>query len=111
MSYTIVVLPQAEEDADRIYRWIAERSLAGAGRWYEQFLAVLHRLASDAQSCPLAPEDEHVIPEIRQILFKTKKGLRYRVLFSIAATTVRVLHVRGPGQELLGPDQLRLPDH
>ena len=106
MNYTVVVLPEAEQDAHRIYRWIAERSPRGADRWYEQFLAALRRLASDAEACALAPENEHVVPEIRQLLFKTKKGLRYRLLFSIAAAAVRVLHVRGPGQQLLGPSEL-----
>ncbi len=36
MNYTVLVLPEAEQDAHRIYRWIAERSPRGADRWYEQ---------------------------------------------------------------------------
>lgn len=110
MKYTVIVLPQAEQDADGIHRWIAERSAEGADRWYSQFLAALHRLASDADVCGLAPENELVVQEIRQALFKTRKGLRYRVLFSIAGTEVWVLHVRGPGQRLLDPSELRDTD-
>ncbi len=106
MTYTVVILPEAEQDAHRIYRWIAERSPRGADRWYERFLAALRRLVSEAEVCALAPENEYVEPEIREILFKTQKGLRYRLLFSIEGRTVRVLHVRGPGQELLGPGEL-----
>ncbi len=109
MNCTVIILPEADQDADRIYRWIAERSTGGANRWYEQFLGALRRLVSDAEVCGLAPENEYVDPEIRQLSFKTRKGLRYRILFSITGGTVHVLHVRGPGQSLLGPDELRSP--
>jgi plasmid stabilization system protein ParE len=107
MKYTLLVLPEAEQDADRIYRWIAERSPAGADRWYEEFAATLRRIASEAECCALAPENVYVTAEIRQILFKTKNGLRYRILFSVAGQTVRVLHVRGPGQRPLDHSELR----
>jgi hypothetical protein len=36
-------------------------------------------------------------------LFKTRKGLYYRILYSIFKTRVVVLHVRGPGQEFVRP--------
>lgn len=106
MSYSVIVLPEAEQDADRIYRWIAERSADGAERWYDRFLAALRTLAFDAKICGLAPEDEYVTQEVRQLLFKTPKGLRYRVLLTITADTVYVLHVRGPGQRLIAPDEM-----
>lgn len=107
MNYSVVILPEAEQDAHHIYRWIAERSVDGADRWYDRFLASLHRIAADAKICGLAPENEHVEQEIRQLLFKTPKGLRYRVLLTIVETTVYVLHVRGPGQRLVAPDDMR----
>lgn len=109
MSYTVLVLPEAEQDADRIYRWIAERSPGGADRWYEEFLAVIRDLKSKAELYGLAPESEHVAQEIRHRFFKTRKGLPYRVLFTITGAIVYVLHVRGPGQQLLGPDEVRTP--
>ncbi len=59
--------------------------------------------------CGQAPESEYVVEEIRQFFFKTRRGLRYRALFSISGVKIYVLHVRGPGQELLGPDELRTP--
>ena len=109
MSYTVIVLPEAEQDADRIYQWIAERSPAGARRWYEQFLAAIRGVASNPKTHGLAPESDRVEREIRQLFFRTRRGLRYRVLFTVTELTVYVLHVRGPGQRLLGPDDFRTP--
>lgn len=40
-------------------------------------------------------------------MFKTRKGRKYRVLFTIQDQTAIILHVRGPGQDLLDPDDLR----
>jgi plasmid stabilization system protein ParE len=109
MSYTVIVLPEAEQDADRIYEWIVDRSQGGADSWYTQFLEAIRGLASKAEMYGLAPESEHVQQEIRQLFFKTRKGLRYRVLFAVAGGTIYVLHVRGPGQPLLGSHEIREP--
>lgn len=110
MTWQVVILPEAEQDADRIYRWIVERSKDGADRWYNRFLAAMRSLAFSAETHGLAPESEHVAQDIRQLLFKTTKGLRYRILFTITSTTVYVLHVRGPGQQLVGHGELRSSD-
>jgi hypothetical protein len=56
---------------------------------------------------PLAVESEHVDAEIREVLFKTRRGLVYRLLFTIRQSHVFVLHVRGPGQDWIGSDELR----
>ena len=109
MSYTVIVLPEAEEDADHFYRWLAERSPAGADSWYVEFLSAIRGLTSQPGMYGRAPESEHVEEEIRQLFLKTRKGLRYRVLFAITGTTVYVLHVRGPGQRLLAPKEVRKP--
>ena len=55
------------------------------------------------------PEDEDHEEEIRHILFKTRRGKTYRAIFIIRTDTVFVLHVRGPGQDLIAPDELRFP--
>jgi plasmid stabilization system protein ParE len=109
MKYTVIVLPEAEQDADDIYRWLAARTATGAGRWYGEFLGAIHSLRFEAANCALALESERVGEEIRQLIFNTRKGLRYRILFAIRETVVYVLHVRGPGQESLSPEDMRRP--
>jgi plasmid stabilization system protein ParE len=103
------VLPEAEKDIDQNYIWIAKRSREGAARWYRRLLDVLESLKSQPLSFGLAPEHELVGRDIRQVNFKTRRGRMYRVLFEVRADEVCVLHVRGPGQRLLGKDDLRSP--
>jgi plasmid stabilization system protein ParE len=103
MNYIVEVSDRADEDAQVIYDWIAERSPAGALRWYEAYQAAVVRLEIDAERHPLAAESNWFPREVRQILFKTRKGLRYRILYTISGSKVDVLHVRGPGQDLIQP--------
>jgi plasmid stabilization system protein ParE len=103
MRFAISITQQAKQDAPIIYDWIAERAPRGAERWYEAFQNALDRLESDAHRHALAPESEFFSNEIKQLLFKTHKGLPYRILYSISDQTVVVLPVRGPGQELVRP--------
>ena len=47
---------------------------------------------------PVWIEDEHFDIDVRQALFKTRRGRIYRMLFTIVGNEVRILRVRGPGQ-------------
>ena len=104
MKLRIVVLRQADADIDSIITWLANRSPSGARSWYHALESALDWLESNAQSCGLAPENESFPEEIRQHLFKTRRGRPYRLLFTIAGPQVRILHVRGPGQDLVSPE-------
>jgi plasmid stabilization system protein ParE len=106
MKYRVIVLPEADQNVDRIYLWIAKQSPEGAKRWYLRFLETVESLRENPQTHGFAPENEFVKPEIRQIIFRTKRGLLYRALFRIVESEVQILHVRGPGQDLLTQDDL-----
>jgi len=69
-------------------------------------LSTLRSLESAPESHALAPENDAFTEEIRHVLFKTRRGRFYRILFSIAADAVVVLTVRGPHQDLLHPGVL-----
>jgi hypothetical protein len=49
----------------------------------------------------LAPESAEVDYPVQQFLFKTPRGRKYRILYTIVGDEVRVLHVRGPGQDVI----------
>ncbi len=44
------------------------------------------------------------------MFFRTRRGRRYRALFEIRENRVLILHVRGPRQNLVSPDELRDDD-
>ncbi len=48
--------------------------------------------------------------DIHQCFFKTRHGLRYRILFVIREATIYAIHIRGPGQDLMSPEDVELPD-
>ena len=109
MSYQVELTARAERDVDGILAWLAQRSSQGAMTWYERFNHVLEQLAANAEQCNLAPENEDHDEAIRHAIFKTRRGKKYRALFIIRGEQVFVLHVRGPGQDLMPPDDLKLP--
>ncbi len=101
MSFSVEISDQAHADVQIIYDYIAERAPAGARRWYEAYQAALDKLEANANRHPLAPESNYFPDEVRQLLFKTRRGHRYRILYSLFGSRVVVLHVRGPGQEFV----------
>lgn len=98
MKFAVSVLDRAWSDADRIFAWIAAHSPEGAIRWNRAFDEALDRLVIEADQHELAPDFVNSDVEIRQLLFKTRRGNIYRLLYTIVGNSVRVLRVRGPGQ-------------
>jgi plasmid stabilization system protein ParE len=100
MKYRVVVSRQALRDVRATFSWIAQQSLPGAQRWRNAFDSAIQRLESNPLGCGRAGEaDDFVDRELRQILFKTRRGRTYRAVFVVAGNEVRVLRVRGPGQQ------------
>jgi len=106
MSYRVTVLARARQDFDGIVGWIFERSPQGADRWVTRFEEALARLEENPFVAPIAPESEELREEVRQILFRTRAGRTYRALFLVTGDEVRILRIRGPGQEPLRPQDI-----
>src|SRR5690349_10580957 len=100
-KFRVIVQPEAQENIETILDWISERSPQGAKTWHAALQKAISYLAARAESLPLAHESRHFDHEIRELLFKTRRGLPYRILFTIQRTDVHVLYVRGPGQDSL----------
>jgi plasmid stabilization system protein ParE len=110
MKFTVITLRAADRDCNRILEYIVARSKAGAQAWASAFDKALAYLEENADSCPLAAENEYVDFEVRESLFKTRRGLIYRILFTIRENQAIILHVRGPGQDLVASMEIRDPD-
>jgi plasmid stabilization system protein ParE len=106
MTFRVHLTGAAREDVRGILRWINERSPAGAQAWFRRWREALKALRHRADELALAPESEGHDEAIRQFIFRTRRGRPYRALFVVRGNTVFVLHVRGPGQDLLRPDEL-----
>jgi len=105
MTFRVSILRRAERDAQQIFHWIAERSPDGAVRWWNAFESAVSKLTENPTGYAFAPEDELTDYELRQFLFKTRRGRTYRGVFVVLGEEIKVLRIRGPGQPMLESDE------
>lgn len=110
MSLPIAVSQRAKRDVQKIWEWIAARSSSGADSWLTAFEECLSCLQDSASASMLAPESEDLGVELRQRLFKTRRGNTYRLVFMIQARVIYVVAVRGTGQDLLRSDDIQIEE-
>ena len=107
MTYRVKTLPSAEDDAERIYRWLAERAPLRAPEWFVGLEEAVGSLKTNPHRCPLAPEGREFLQDIHQLLYGKRRGT-YRILFRIVeeAATVEVLHIRHASRKHLRLEEL-----
>ena|SRR5580765_6087266 len=90
--FRIKFTDNAKIDIAKSFEWgCDEWGLSVALRWYRQLKSQTRELLTYFPlSQPLAPESSEMNIEIRQMVFG-----RYRLLFEIDGTVVRILHLRG----------------
>ena len=97
MRYRVQTLPIALEDGNTIYRWIAQGSQAGHNNWYTALLNCIEELHDEPSRFAMVPE-QNLGMDVRERLFKTRRGKNYRLIFTIIDNEVKILRIRGPGQ-------------
>jgi hypothetical protein len=69
-------------------------SSGGSGlRWFQKLNVAVNSLAEMPERCLVAPENSGFSFDVRQLLYGHKPH-QYRVLFTIEANSVIVLHIR-----------------
>lgn len=104
-KYRLIIQPPALEDLDAAYQWIHQQAPQAAARWFNGFVEALNSLTEFPDRCGLAPENDAVEPEIRQLLYGRRSGV-YRALFTITGPEVRVLHIRHAARTTLSKEDL-----
>lgn len=91
-KYSVIIEDSAQADVQGSYDWGRRVwGKAQARKWMNELrAAILGQLGTIPNGFPFAPESDEFQEEIRQLMVG-----RYRVLFTIQARTVHVLHVRG----------------
>lgn len=100
MAYLVDVSRKARAAVRETLDWKREHSPAHADTWYVGLLAALQSLEDYPKRCPLAPENEFVAEEVRQLLYGKRPDV-YRILFVIRGVTVSVLAIRHAAQQTL----------
>ena len=106
MTFSVRLVTSAKTDVDDIYGWLLTRSANGAFNWYSALSARLEKLAYDASGCAVAREAHRLKRDLRETYFKSRYGNRYRLIFTIVESEVRILRVRTLGQKLLRAKEL-----
>ncbi|MBM4076556.1 MAG: type II toxin-antitoxin system RelE/ParE family toxin [Planctomycetes bacterium] len=106
MPFSVRLVSSAKTDVEGIYRWLLARSAKGAFNWYSALSVRLEKLSDDASGCAAAREARRLNRNLRETYFKTRYGNRYRLIFTIVDSEVRILRVRALGQKLLRAGEL-----
>jgi plasmid stabilization system protein ParE len=86
---------------DGIFNWLVHRSVRGAISWYLAFGRAVEKIAASPEIFAEAPESRPLARQLRQALFKTRRGRIYRIVFELSDAEIILLRVRGPGQPRL----------
>ena len=92
-KYKVILDPDAELDIESSFKWGCRAwGEENAKLWVRKLRQTLRKqLTSTPLACPLAPESEQLNVSIRHLI-----AGRYRVLFTVRARIVTILHARGP---------------
>lgn len=104
-SYQVELTANARANLRGYYLRSAEHAPETARKWLNRFEKALQSLSTHPDRCRLAPENDVVPEEIREFLFGKRTGT-FRVLFTIADSTVLVLHIRRATMDVASEDDL-----
>jgi plasmid stabilization system protein ParE len=86
MAFRVEITPQAEQDADAILEWLLSQHAGDTGlRWFLRLEEAISSLAYFPERCQLAPENDSVPFEMRQLLYGHRPHV-YRVLSQSSKT-------------------------
>ena len=105
MSYRVVITANAKTNLRSYYVRAAESAPVTASRWLDRFEEALQTLSHNPRRCRLAPENDLLPVEVRQLLFGRGRN-DYRALFTISGDDVQVLHVRRAARDTATPEEL-----
>ena len=77
--YSVIILPEAEQDIEDAYLYISEDSPQNAMNWYRNICTKIQSLSSFPLRCPLAPENDFFQEEIRHLIINYYRILVYHL--------------------------------
>jgi plasmid stabilization system protein ParE len=101
VTYRVIILPPALDDMELAHRRIKRESPMRADTWVNGAERACQTLSEMPRRCPLAPENDSLDYETRQLLYGA-----YRILFTIEDDTVLILHVRHGARRSMTPDEM-----
>ncbi|MEM9351445.1 MAG: type II toxin-antitoxin system RelE/ParE family toxin [Planctomycetota bacterium] len=95
MTYVLQVTSTAKRDQRDAVCWYAEHySKPFAKRWNDGIELAIASLRNNPERCGLVHENERLSMDVRQLVYRTAKRQKHRILFTIDGGTVYVLRIR-----------------
>lgn len=93
MSFRLEYTLNAQTEIEDSFLWIKERAPMAAEKWRDELISKIEALAENPHRHPLAAESGRFPREIRQLLFRKRRG-QFRVFYTIDKKRVVILAVR-----------------
>ena len=95
MVFSVRLLPEAAEDAEKLYWRAVEAAPVRGQEWYNGLIAALYSLGSNPRRCPIVSDPVLREHQVRHLLYGKKPDV-YRILFHVLEEhqVVEVLHIR-----------------
>lgn len=81
--FRVVIQRRAELDVRRTLNWIERRSPQGAVAWLDEYDEAVERMRCNPFACPVLPQSDRLRMRVRFLMFQTRHGLKYSVLFLV----------------------------
>jgi len=107
MSFRVEYTLHAQGEIEDSYLWIKERAPQAAEKWRDELIGKVEELADNPLRHPVAPESDKFPREIRQMLFRKRRG-QFRVFYTIDGKRVVILSVRRSARKPLEGGDLPL---
>lgn len=88
MTYSVEMTPEAIDEIETAYQWMAQRTEI-APAWYNEALDAMILLEKNPERWPIDDPDRNT----RKLLFGNKRHA-YKIIFTIRGSTVYILHMR-----------------
>ncbi|MEM9539319.1 MAG: type II toxin-antitoxin system RelE/ParE family toxin [Cyanobacteria bacterium P01_E01_bin.42] len=102
MVFRVEISPSALQDIENILIWMTENYPEIAEEWYFGILDAIQTLNKFPNRCSLAPENEEIGSEIRQLLYK-----QHRIIFRIIDDSVFIYRIRHIARDRIVSEDLQ----
>jgi len=106
MSYELRYTLSAKQELQAATDWIAKQAPETAQTWFDGFLTTIGLLREQPLAFGLAPENDFVDIEVRQLIYRTASRRGNRALFTVVDREVIILGIRRPGQQLISAESI-----
>ena len=97
VKFQVRLTKTAKVEIDSAYSYLRAQNSVYADKWFRGLMNAIATLQEMPLRCALAPENESLSEEIRQLIYGKSKN-KYRILFTLREDTVFILHVRHSSQ-------------